>query len=191
NTGSAEKMGHKDDLLEGAKRCLIDIGYARTTARDIVGVSGTNLASIGYHFGSKDALMMQAMMAMMEEWGERFMPKGEAGSFSRADAKFSTIWTRLLTLFESDRRLLMASFEAFVEAERNPQLRQLLAGSYATVRDEFGADFLLIAEELTPSQRRAVGSVLLALLSGMMAQYLMAPEGMPTGEEITLAFKII
>ena len=58
-------MGHKEDLLAGAKQCLREKGYANTTARDIVAASGTNLASIGYHFGSKDALMTQAIIEMI------------------------------------------------------------------------------------------------------------------------------
>ena len=56
-------MGHKDDLLDGAKRCLYEKGYARTTARDIVAASGTNLASIGYHYGSKENLLNAALMS--------------------------------------------------------------------------------------------------------------------------------
>ena len=54
-------MGHREQLLEGAKQCLLTKGYARTTARDLVAASGTNLASIGDHYGSKDALMNQAL----------------------------------------------------------------------------------------------------------------------------------
>ena len=63
-------MGHKEDLLVGAKRALFEKGYARTTARDIVALSGTNLGSIGYHYGSTDALMTAAMISAMEEWGD-------------------------------------------------------------------------------------------------------------------------
>ncbi len=47
------RVGHREQLLEGAKRCLRDRGIAQTTARDIVAASGTNLASIGYHFGRR------------------------------------------------------------------------------------------------------------------------------------------
>ena len=54
-------MGHREALLDGARRCLLERGYARTTARDLVAASGTNLASIGYHFGSKEALLNGAM----------------------------------------------------------------------------------------------------------------------------------
>ena len=31
-------MGHKDDLLAGAKKVLMERGYANTTARDIVAI---------------------------------------------------------------------------------------------------------------------------------------------------------
>ena len=32
----------------------------------------TNLASIGYHFGSKEALMTQAIIELLGDWGEKF-----------------------------------------------------------------------------------------------------------------------
>ena len=37
-------MGHKEDLLAGAKQVLVERGYANATARDIVAASKTNLA---------------------------------------------------------------------------------------------------------------------------------------------------
>ena len=65
-------MGHKEDLLAGAKQVLVERGYANATARDIVAASKTNLASIGYHYGSLDTLLTQAMIEMMGEWGSKF-----------------------------------------------------------------------------------------------------------------------
>ena len=70
-------MGHREDLLEGAKRCLLEKGFVRTTARDIVTESGTNLASIGYHYGSKDALLAQAYVALTE--GPRTLRRAGGG----------------------------------------------------------------------------------------------------------------
>src|SRR3712207_8498210 len=74
-------MGHREKLLAGAKRCLYERGYGRTTARDIVEASGTNLASIGYHFGSKEALLNAAMIEAVGEWGEEL----ERGLLADAD----------------------------------------------------------------------------------------------------------
>ena len=62
-------MGHREDLLVGAVRCLREKGYAHTTARDIVAASGTNLASIGYHYGSTKALLNAAVITAMEDFG--------------------------------------------------------------------------------------------------------------------------
>jgi AcrR family transcriptional regulator len=64
-------VGHREDLLAGARRCLEKRGYARTTARDLVAESGTNLASIGYHFGSKEALLNEAIGESFQEWAGR------------------------------------------------------------------------------------------------------------------------
>src|ERR687891_1071084 len=61
-------MGNREALLAGAKRCIVEKGYAHTTARDIVAASGTNLASIGYHFGSKDALLDAAILDWFNDW---------------------------------------------------------------------------------------------------------------------------
>ncbi|WP_344647138.1 TetR family transcriptional regulator [Cryptosporangium japonicum] len=39
----------------GARQCLIDLGWARTTVRDIAEAAGANHAAVGYRFGSEDA----------------------------------------------------------------------------------------------------------------------------------------
>ena len=44
-------------LLDGALRCLERLPAEHITARAIADESGANLASIGYHFGSKEALL--------------------------------------------------------------------------------------------------------------------------------------
>ena len=58
---------NRDALVKGAVKCLLTKGYARTTARDIAAASGANLASIGYHFGSKEALLNEALIRTLEQ----------------------------------------------------------------------------------------------------------------------------
>ena len=64
-------MSHREDLLDGAVACLREKGYAQTTARDIVAASGTNLASIGYHYGSLKALLNAAVLKALDDFGEQ------------------------------------------------------------------------------------------------------------------------
>lgn len=55
-------MGNREDLLAGARRVIVERGVANATARDIAQAAGVSLAAIGYHFGSKDQLVTEALL---------------------------------------------------------------------------------------------------------------------------------
>jgi AcrR family transcriptional regulator len=187
-------MGHRERLLAGAKRCLYERGYGRTTARDIVAASGTNLASIGYHFGSKEALLNAAMIEAIDEWGE------EVGRILATDSdvegdpmeRFEAVWTRLIESFEVHRPLLVASFEAFAPAQRSPELREQLADGQEEGRYGLAALFQKI-DESTVDERaaRTVGSFYVALLSGLIAQWLVDPARAPSGRDLAEGLRTI
>ena len=47
----------KERILDVAERLFADFGYSATSLRDITREAGVNLASVNYHFGSKEALL--------------------------------------------------------------------------------------------------------------------------------------
>jgi AcrR family transcriptional regulator len=186
--------GHKEKLLAGAKRCLYERGYGRTTARDIVEASGTNLASIGYHFGTKEALLNTAMMEAIDEWGEEL---GRVLAVeTEADAapleRFESIWTRVIESFETHRTLWISSFEAFREVERSPDLRAQLADGQEEGRFGLVALFQGVDEDKVDGRAaRTVGSFYLALVSGLMVQWLTDPSRAPSGHEVAEGLRTI
>ncbi|GAA1459904.1 TetR/AcrR family transcriptional regulator [Nocardiopsis exhalans] len=174
-------MGHKQQLLEGAKRCLYTKGYARTTARDIVAESGTNLASIGYHYGSKEALLTAAMIEAAGEWVDRV-----AGSLkSDRDTpmgRFEETMNRLARSYPEVRTLVAANFEALAQMDRQPELRAQLVEGHAAARRALAAVVLDVPEEeVTPEQESELGGLLLALIPGTMALFLIDPDRGPDG----------
>ncbi|MFH8348286.1 TetR/AcrR family transcriptional regulator [Streptomyces sp. NPDC018045] len=185
-------MGHREDLLEGAKRCLLEKGYARTTARDIVAASGTNLASIGYHYGSKDVLMRQAMVESVEEWGAELTGAQEAGGAPAGDSveRFAAGWDRILRSFLERRDFVASQAEVLGLLPRDPELRAALA----TVLPE-GAEGLVAVFEGVPDTEvdaesaRVVGSFYQALLTGLMMQSLITPEALPSGGDLVEAMR--
>src|SRR2546430_13970273 len=86
---------HRDQLIKGAMKCLQTKGYARTTARDIAAASEANLASIGYHFGSKEALLNEAMIRLFarRDWqvGEKTLAAAGATPLERLAAMFNAV----------------------------------------------------------------------------------------------------
>lgn len=181
-------MGHKEDLLAGAKKCLREKGYANTTARDIVAASGTNLASIGYHFGSKDALMTQAIIDMLGEWGEKFGGEPAAPHANYAE-RFSRHWHDFAGAMASDRPLAAASFENAAVAVRIPELAAIISVGQEDAREGLGEDFA--ADDADAETRRAIGSLMLAVSSGVIAQWLVDPAKAPSPDDIVKAFRAI
>jgi AcrR family transcriptional regulator len=178
-------MGNREKLLAGAKRCMYEKGFARTTARDLVASSGTNLASIGYHFGSKEALLTEAMMEALGEWGAELehmlSTDAEGGSFEQLEET----WARLIESFATHRALWFATFDAFSEAERSPVLRQTLAEGYEHSRPWMASLFLKVdRSEVDERTARTVGSFLLALQAGLAAQWLLDPENSPSAADV-------
>ncbi|SHH92756.1 TetR/AcrR family transcriptional regulator [Streptomyces sp. 3214.6] len=180
-------MGHREDLLEGAKRCLLEKGFVRTTARDIVKESGTNLASIGYHYGSKDALLTQAFVELVQEWGEKFDPADrrdteEGGSLER----FRSVWTRMLATMDESKPVWAASLEIATQGDRVGELRKLMAEAQIEGRSGLVAMFTG-QEESTLDDRtvQTVGGFYQALLNGLMVQWLFDPESATTADDLT------
>src|SRR5215467_14514709 len=101
-------MGHREDLLAGARRCLEERGYTRTTARDLVAASGTNLASIGYHFGSKEALLNGAMQQCFDEYIDQITKIVFADPGATPLQRVRASWSALVSTFEQHRPLLVA-----------------------------------------------------------------------------------
>jgi AcrR family transcriptional regulator len=186
-------MGNREDLLAAAKRCLSEKGYARTTARDIAAASGVSLAAIGYHFGSKEALLNAARIEAIGEWWDELTRTLAADADPDASPmeRFEAIWTRVVESFASQRMLWVASFELLAQVDQAPEVRAVVADAQQRARLGLASLFHRIDPTLDEQQAWAVGSFYLALLPGVMAQWLIDPERAPSGRDLAEALRTI
>jgi AcrR family transcriptional regulator len=170
-------MGNRDALLLGAKRCLLEKGYAGTTARDIAAAAGVSLAAIGYHFSSKEALLTEALLLAFGEWDQEFRAALNAtvppniGPVER----FELIWARLIE-----------TFELFSQMDRQPEIRRMLGNNLQLARSGLAALFA-DEEESSISEHTAqtIGTFHHVLLTGMIAQWLIDPDHALSARELT------
>jgi AcrR family transcriptional regulator len=186
-------MGHREDLLAGAVACLREKGYARTTARDIVAASGTNLGSIGYHYGSTEALLNAAVLAAIEEWGTQLNGTMAAGIDPAAPfpQRFEQYWTAVLASFGEYRQVWAASVDLFGVADRVPAVRAAIADGLQDGRIAWAQLLHGIDPEAEPAKAQAVGSLHQALLSGILIQWVIDPDHAPSAAELTGALRAI
>jgi len=183
-------MGHREALLDGARRCLLERGYARTTARDLVAASGTNLASIGYHFGSKEALLNGAMQQCFDEYIAQITRIVFADPSATPVQRLQASWVALVSTFEQYRPLMVAFVEALAQAERVPELRAQLAECYERLRATVADMVRSSVDGLSDVTARQVASFLIAVYDGLQVQWLLDPERAPTPDALMAALEV-
>ena len=186
-------MGHREDLLAGAVACLREKGYARTTARDIVAASGTNLGSIGYHYGSLEALLNAAVLAAIEDFGEQLTSVMLAGVDPAAPfaERFEQFWSAVLGTFGEYRQVWAASLDLFTVAGRVPEVQAAIADGLQDGRMAWARLLHGIDPEAEPAKARAAGSLHQALLSGVLVQWVVDPDRAPSVADLTCALHVI
>lgn len=187
-------MDQRKALLEAAIACLQDRGYARTTTRDIVAAAGTHLPAVNYYFGSKEALLGQAITEALRRWMETTMAVARDPEPATAAERLRRSIDRFLSTLETDRPYVVAALEAFAQAPRSEELRGRLAAEYADARAQVAAacagseDGL---DQLDDDDLQGVATVLLALFDGLAVQWALAPDKTPDPDRMLRSLQIL
>ncbi len=187
-------------LLKGARICIEQIGYARTTARDVANAAGVSLGAIGYHFGSKEQLLNEAIAEGFHDWiatfagliGDAEPGDPEPGGSEGIDGLVGRAVPELYRLMEGSRPLLVAYIEALAQAEHVPVLRAQLAEQY---RQSRAVATEMITAAVGPRLRAAgpdpatLSSLLIALVDGLVMQYLVDPGATPDAADLLTLYR--
>jgi AcrR family transcriptional regulator len=173
------RQGTRQRLLDAAVAVVARHGVAGATSRQIATEAGTNLQAITYHFGSKDELIAQALVAAVRAWVEPAraaltgLAQDPAGHLVRA------LWELQATLAEALPKV-PAYIEALALVPRSEEFRQQIRGLLAQLRGDI-ADALrelrdggLLADWVDPE---AMAALVLAAADGTAIHLSIDPDG--------------
>ena len=171
------------NLVEGTLRCLERLPPERVTARAIAEESGANLASIAYHFGSKDNLVTEAVIEGLDRWLAEIAGRlGDLASLEPAER-----FRRAGDVYEATRRQHAGLAKNFVgalaKAQHDPRVGELLAAGFQRTRPTLAGLLGLGADQ---AGEDAAGLVL-ALFDGLVFQVLLDPGLAIEGERMQRA----
>lgn len=158
-------------LIEGTLRCLERLPPEQVTARAIAREAGANLASITYHFGSKENLVTEAVVEGLDRWLAE-MAAAMGGIESAPPARRFALSGAVLD--ESARRHagLAANFvAALARAQHDPRVRETLASGFERARPRV-AELLGLGSDQAGAD---AGGIVLALFNGLLLQALVDP----------------
>lgn len=180
------KAGNRQRLLDAAIQCIEDRGYARTTARDLVAASNTNLGAITYHFDSKEALLNEALAECSRRWLRQVR---QASAGATADDPWESAIGAARNALQTGRGIAVAYVEAWAQAERSPELRRQLAEHYREFRGSTAALVQSLSDPPDAPDSEALAAVLVAVVDGLMIQWLLDPDIVPDNRRLAAALR--
>jgi AcrR family transcriptional regulator len=163
-------------------------GRGDITARDLVAESSTNLGSISYHFGSKDALLDEAAKLVFEEWAQTIARTISADPDAPPAVRLARSLEMILDDFDAMRPYFLGFIQIVAGSERSPETREQLVAHYRRQRDTVTT---MITESLSdgiaPEDARHIASLLMSVSDGLMLQSLIDPDSTPTSHQLMLA----
>lgn len=174
---------NRANLVEGTLRCLERLPPERVTARAIAVESGANLASITYHFGSKDDLVTEAVIAGLDRW----LADVAAALAELPEVDPPARYRRAAEVIEQTRRQHTGLAKNFVgalaKAQHDARIRALLADGFRRSRASVAVLFGL-GDDRAGSD---AGGLVLALFDGLLFQTLLDSDLAIEGERMEAA----
>jgi AcrR family transcriptional regulator len=166
------QRSNRQSLIEGTLRCLERLPPERITARAIAAESGANLASIAYHFGSKDDLVSEAAIEGLDRWLEEIDARLALLQARSPAARFRAA----MAVVEETRRrhtgLARNYISAIAKAQHHPELTRRLAGGFRDARPNVAAVLGLGDDQAGED----AGALVLSLFHGLLMQVLLDPD---------------
>ncbi|MFD9551679.1 TetR family transcriptional regulator [Nocardia salmonicida] len=186
-------MGNREDLLAGARKVILERGVAKATARDIAAAAGVSLAAIGYHFGSKDRLVTEALSeALGNSIGDAMDELIAAGAGKPPLEGLAQLWNGMPAVFADNHEAMLASLENIVRIVRTDDARAQLADQLSGAYTDLAANVAAAHPELDPEQAAAIGRMYFVLAQGLAMLWVLDPGAVAAdGDQLATAVRAL
>ena len=149
----------KRRILDAAESLMGDKGFTSTSMRDIAAAAKVNLASINYHFGSKEALLASVLERRLQPINEKrleLLDAIELESDGTGPNHHDIVWAFLSPPFKQQQEWGSNS-ETFlrvlgrIHSETNEEFRQVFMSEYELVFQRFAVALQRSLPHLTNS----------------------------------------
>jgi AcrR family transcriptional regulator len=174
-------------ILEGAIECVQTLGVAGTTTRDIAAAAGGSLASIPYHFGSKEELLTEALLAGMSRFTDHIQEVALATDVEDRD-RLAASMAAFIDSMEQSRPMMVSLMQGYAHALHTPELRDRVAVHRRALLERIGLIVQVSLGDRLPATSLHTLSVLaLSLIDGLIMHWLMDSEDLPSSAELVEA----
>src|SRR5215211_1279553 len=177
------QRSNRSNLLEGTLRCLERLSPERITARAIAAESGANLASIAYHFGSKDELVTEAVTIGLDRWLGEIASGLDGLTVDEPSARFRRAGEVIDATRTRHAGLARNFLSALARAQHDHRVRELITEGFRRTRPGIAAVLGLGSDQAGED----AGGLVHSLFVGLLFQVLLDPGLAIEGERMERA----
>jgi hypothetical protein len=135
-------------------------------------------------------LLNAAVIDSFDDWDEAIEAAVRARSGDAPGDRLEAFLSAVVEAIGQNRALVSASVQAFAQSEFAPEVRSQLAEAYEKARHELPA-MILGADPAEVDDRTAstVGSLVMALVNGLVLQHLVDPDRAPSARDLAEAVR--
>ncbi|MCD0486476.1 TetR family transcriptional regulator [Streptacidiphilus sp. ASG 303] len=165
----SKPSGTRDRIVHAVLRIIGEHGVAGVTNRRIAAEAGVSLGSLTYHFATQHDLLRESLLQFVREETQRFTDLADGHRRDGVDTleEAGALVGRVAAGIDFDSERI-APFELYIQAGRDPQLREAAAECFAAY-DRLAASILSALG--VPDAERAAGAVV-ALVTGLQLRRL-------------------
>jgi Transcriptional regulator len=170
--------GTKERLVSAAQDAIREGGIGSATARDITGRAEANLAAIPYHFGTKDALLTEALVADARTIIDPVLAL--LSSDQPPEARALAAAGLLNQQFEHERARVPVLLAAIARAPHSPEVAAGLAQLWSELRTRLSADLRALVDARRVAawvEPDAMAGLILAVVMGVVVASVVDPDG--------------
>ncbi|SNS38431.1 transcriptional regulator, TetR family [Actinacidiphila glaucinigra] len=167
-TDMPNPAGTRQNIISAVLRIIGQDGVAAVTNRRIAQEAGVSLGSVTYHFATQHDLLRESLLHFVEEETGRFTELAARGRQEGIDLKGAAALVGQVAEGAGFDSTHLAPFELYVQAGRDPALREAAAECFAAY-DRLAASVLTALG--VPDAEEAASTVV-ALVFGMQMRRL-------------------
>ena len=158
----AEEPARRERILAAAWQVLAQVGFEKITTRRIAEAAGINIATLHYHFGSKEAVLTETLR-YAQKWADAQMRESLVGATSATEALDRAFAQTLKLMLE---RPGVLRFDLVVRGFRDPDSKSEAVSVYRT--------YQLFVCELIEWHTRTGGTLAPGLSANELVEYIVA-----------------
>lgn len=190
-TASTRGTETRKALVAAASQLLDERGYAGTSVRELAALAGTNVAAVNYHFGSRENLLNEAILASFVEWVERVGQEEPADPNAEPLQQLGARARPMVEGIPAMQPQFVVGLEALLQSRRSPELHTQLVEHYARLRRLAISAMTATEQGSEPPPRflEVAASYMIAVADGLQLQALLDPAAIPTGDELAALYE--